>query len=90
METKVGLRNARGPLLPRPCGGPGRSERWDREAHTGVRRSAEDWCRGECSVRSYREGGMVWGRRGVGQGRTAAVVGTWQRSRGGRAGLAVP
>lgn len=60
METKVGLRKARGPLLPRPCGGPGRSERRDREVHTGVRRSAEDWCRRECSVRSYREGGMVW------------------------------
>lgn len=46
-ETEVWLGNAGGPLLPRPCRGLGRTERRDREAHTGcVWRSAEDWCRG--------------------------------------------
>lgn len=52
METKVLLRNARDPLLPRPRRGPGCSERWDREAHTRrMRRSAEHWCEGECDMR---------------------------------------
>lgn len=54
-SAKVRLRNVRSATLQQARRGPGHSERWDWEAHTGhVQRSVEYGRRGECGMRSYR------------------------------------